>query len=73
MSRELNRHFRQDYDRFVFDGVDKVNGKPCYKVTMTNVAGMSMTLWIDKSRYLILRAYDGFVGSNILYAIKKAG
>jgi zinc protease len=45
-------NWRKYYKQAVTDGIEKVDGKDCYKITMTPAEGSPETRYIDKETYL---------------------
>ena len=48
-------------------GEEKVFGKDCYVIALSNARGLWMKLWLEKSSSMILRAFDNFSNATILY------
>jgi hypothetical protein len=52
-------------------GEESVSRKSCYVIRLSNPGGMDLTLWVDKSSYLILRALETDENAMISYQPKR--
>jgi outer membrane lipoprotein-sorting protein len=52
-------------------GEESVSRKNCYVIRLSNPGGMDLKLWVDKSSYLILRAFDKVANATISYQPKR--
>jgi outer membrane lipoprotein-sorting protein len=53
-----------------FAGDEKVSGKDCFVIGLSNPEGMRQKLWIEKSDYQILQAFDSLPKATITYQPK---
>ena len=51
-------------------GEERVEGKDCYVIDVSAVEGMDLKLWVDKSSYLILRAFDRMPNATMKFQPK---
>jgi outer membrane lipoprotein-sorting protein len=51
-------------------GEERVSGTDCYVISLNNPEGTDLKLWIEKSSYLTLRAFDRTSESTITYQPK---
>jgi len=64
-------HIDTFFKQISLAGEENVSGKDCYVIRLSNPGGMDLKLWVDRSSYLILRAFDKLANATISYQPKR--